>query len=114
MSFEIFRVHHRAESQLFEVVDAADSLGLPFGPGESRQQQCSKNRDDCDYDQQFDQGESAAASAASICTASLKLLFHHLVRECFEIPFTSARQARFEAAPATAIFFKTAQGYTTR
>jgi len=42
------------------LIDAADSLGLPFGSAERWQQQSGKNRDDRDYNQQFDQGEAAA------------------------------------------------------
>ena len=54
---EIADVNYHAQPQLFEVVHAADLIGLLFGLGERGQQHGRQNGDNGDDDQQFDQGE---------------------------------------------------------
>ena len=57
-------VHDPAELELFEIAHAIDHLGPVLGSGECGQQHCGKNRDNGDYHQQFDQGESSSGTSS--------------------------------------------------
>src|ERR1051326_3163527 len=55
----VVRIDFPCDLQLFQVVDAVNPLRLAPGCRQRRQQQCCQNRDDSDYDKQFDQSKSA-------------------------------------------------------
>jgi len=58
----ILGIHIIAHSHLFEVAEAIEAFGAFFGAGECGQKHRCQNRDDGDYDQQFDEGERATMS----------------------------------------------------
>jgi hypothetical protein len=57
----VSRVHEPRELQLFQVVEANDPLCLCLGLAQGGQQHAGKDRDDRDYDEQFDQRERREA-----------------------------------------------------
>jgi hypothetical protein len=51
--------HDPAQSDLLGVAHALNALRLELGSGQRWQEHCSQNRDNCDDDKQFNQGEAA-------------------------------------------------------
>ena len=54
----VIGVHFPSESELAVVVPALRALGFLFGVGQNREEQTGENRNDRDYDQEFNQGKS--------------------------------------------------------
>src|SRR5262249_718398 len=51
-------IHNHGKAHLLEIVVTVDLSGLVFGVGEGGQKQSSKDGDDRDHDEKFDQSES--------------------------------------------------------
>jgi len=62
-SIVIVRVKVRGHRELLKVINALGSVSFGLGLRERRQQQRRKNRDDRNYNQQFDKGESRGSAA---------------------------------------------------
>ncbi|HEV2391544.1 MAG TPA: hypothetical protein VG146_04185 [Verrucomicrobiae bacterium] len=56
-------VHARAEHDLAQVVAAVDGIGLSARPMQHGEQDCRKNRNDRDYNEQFNERKSCFNSA---------------------------------------------------